>query len=203
ETQHAMSTKAYPEGVSHHSPRTAPPTAAERPPRTRSDVSHHVASIDARSTMAPISTPIDVPMAATPTATNQIEMAPKRPVRAKLVHPAELGHPNEAGRGKAAIRPVAPPTAPTKTRKPRRWLTIPVSVVAGSVSRPWASRDNLEAVAAIWKRLDILLETHAEAEERYFDPHVLEVGTAPRIPRAPTTRSRTRSRTTRRSATRS
>jgi Hemerythrin HHE cation binding domain len=34
-----------------------------------------------------------------------------------------------------------------------------------------------EMLAAVWKRLEILLETHAEAEERYFYPHLLRLGT--------------------------
>jgi hypothetical protein len=38
-------------------------------------------------------------------------------------------------------------------------------------------RDDIEGLAALWKRLAILLETHAEAEERYFYPHLLRVGT--------------------------
>lgn len=37
-------------------------------------------------------------------------------------------------------------------------------------------RDDTEALAAVWKRLEILLETHAEAEERYFYPPLLKVG---------------------------
>src|SRR5919204_1262438 len=36
---------------------------------------------------------------------------------------------------------------------------------------------DVEALAALWKRLEILLETHAEAEERYFYPHLLRLGT--------------------------
>lgn len=38
-------------------------------------------------------------------------------------------------------------------------------------------RDDTEGLAAIWKRLQILLETHAEAEERYFYPELLRLGT--------------------------
>lgn len=38
-------------------------------------------------------------------------------------------------------------------------------------------RDDTEGLAALWKRLEILLETHAEGEERYFYPHLLHVGT--------------------------
>ncbi|HEX7069256.1 MAG TPA: hemerythrin domain-containing protein [Rhodothermales bacterium] len=34
-----------------------------------------------------------------------------------------------------------------------------------------------ETLAAVWKRLEILLETHAEAEERYFYPYLLRIGT--------------------------
>jgi hypothetical protein len=37
-------------------------------------------------------------------------------------------------------------------------------------------RDDTEGLAAVWKRLEILLETHAEAEERYFYPELLRVG---------------------------
>ncbi len=33
-----------------------------------------------------------------------------------------------------------------------------------------------ETLAAIWRRLEILLETHAEAEERFFYPRLLKVG---------------------------
>src|SRR3954447_2606817 len=35
---------------------------------------------------------------------------------------------------------------------------------------------DVETLAAVWKRLEILLETHAEAEERYFYPHLLRLG---------------------------
>jgi hypothetical protein len=38
-------------------------------------------------------------------------------------------------------------------------------------------RDDTEGLAAVWKRLEILLETHAEAEERYFYPELLRLGT--------------------------
>jgi hypothetical protein len=38
-------------------------------------------------------------------------------------------------------------------------------------------RDDARGLAAVWKRLEILLETHAEAEERYFYPRLLKVGT--------------------------
>jgi hemerythrin HHE cation binding domain-containing protein len=37
-------------------------------------------------------------------------------------------------------------------------------------------RDDTEGLAAMWKRLEILLETHAEAEEKYFYPELLRVG---------------------------
>ncbi|EWT04142.1 cation-binding protein [Intrasporangium chromatireducens Q5-1] len=37
-------------------------------------------------------------------------------------------------------------------------------------------RDDLEGLAALWKRLEILLETHAEAEERYYYPELLKLG---------------------------
>jgi hypothetical protein len=36
---------------------------------------------------------------------------------------------------------------------------------------------DVETLAAVWRRLEILLETHAEAEERYFYPVLLRVGT--------------------------
>src|SRR3954471_16918702 len=38
-------------------------------------------------------------------------------------------------------------------------------------------RDDDEGLAAIWKRLEILLETHAEAEELFFYPELLRIGT--------------------------
>ena len=38
-------------------------------------------------------------------------------------------------------------------------------------------RDDTETLGAVWKRLEILLETHAEAEELYFYPQLLHVGT--------------------------
>ena len=38
-------------------------------------------------------------------------------------------------------------------------------------------RDDHEGLAAVWKRLEILLETHAEAEEQYFYPELLRIGT--------------------------
>lgn len=38
-------------------------------------------------------------------------------------------------------------------------------------------RDDLEGLAALWKRLEILLETHAEAEELYYYPELLKLGT--------------------------
>jgi iron-sulfur cluster repair protein YtfE (RIC family) len=34
-----------------------------------------------------------------------------------------------------------------------------------------------ETLGAVWRRLEILLETHAEAEERYFYPMLVRVGT--------------------------
>ena len=37
-------------------------------------------------------------------------------------------------------------------------------------------RDDTETLAAIWDRLEVLLETHAEAEERFFYPPLLEIG---------------------------
>lgn len=38
-------------------------------------------------------------------------------------------------------------------------------------------RDDTEGLAAVWKRLEIFLETHAEAEELYFYPELLRLGT--------------------------
>ena len=38
-------------------------------------------------------------------------------------------------------------------------------------------RDDIEGLAAVWGRLAILLENHAEAEERYFYPELLKLGT--------------------------
>ncbi|WP_076263781.1 hemerythrin domain-containing protein [Intrasporangium flavum] len=38
-------------------------------------------------------------------------------------------------------------------------------------------RDDHEGLAAVWKRLEVLLEVHAEAEERYFYPELLRLGT--------------------------
>ncbi len=38
-------------------------------------------------------------------------------------------------------------------------------------------RDDHEGLAAVWQRLAILLETHAEAEERFFYPELLRLGT--------------------------
>lgn len=38
-------------------------------------------------------------------------------------------------------------------------------------------RSNTEALSAIWKRLRIMLELHAEAEETFFYPHLLKIGT--------------------------
>jgi hypothetical protein len=37
-------------------------------------------------------------------------------------------------------------------------------------------RDDVEGLGAIWRRLEIFLETHAEAEERYFYPELLKLG---------------------------
>lgn len=36
--------------------------------------------------------------------------------------------------------------------------------------------DDTEGLAALWTRLEILLETHAEAEELYFYPELLKIG---------------------------
>lgn len=38
-------------------------------------------------------------------------------------------------------------------------------------------REDKAGLASVWKRLAILLETHAEAEERYFYPELLRIGT--------------------------
>ena len=38
-------------------------------------------------------------------------------------------------------------------------------------------RDDTEGLGAVWARLAILLENHAEAEERYFYPELLKLGT--------------------------
>jgi len=38
-------------------------------------------------------------------------------------------------------------------------------------------RSNTQALGAVWKRLGILLEVHAEAEEQLFYPHLLKIGT--------------------------
>lgn len=37
-------------------------------------------------------------------------------------------------------------------------------------------RDDAEGLEALWTRLEILLETHAEAEELYFYPELLKLG---------------------------
>lgn len=37
-------------------------------------------------------------------------------------------------------------------------------------------KDDLDGLAAMWTRLEIFLETHAEAEERFFYPHLLTKG---------------------------
>ncbi len=38
-------------------------------------------------------------------------------------------------------------------------------------------RSDTEALEALWRRLEILLEVHAEAEEKLFYPHLLKIGT--------------------------
>ena len=38
-------------------------------------------------------------------------------------------------------------------------------------------RDDPRTLAALWQRLAVLLEVHAEAEEKFFYPRLLEVGT--------------------------
>lgn len=38
-------------------------------------------------------------------------------------------------------------------------------------------RDDVETLEGIWTRLQILLENHADAEERFFYPHLLKLGT--------------------------
>lgn len=64
-------------------------------------------------------------------------------------------------------------------------------------------RDDHEGLAAVWKRLEILLETHAEAEEPLLLPRACcaSARAAP-TPSPSTRRSRTRSRTTTTSARR-
>ena len=37
-------------------------------------------------------------------------------------------------------------------------------------------RDDVDALRAVWGRLEVLLEVHAEAEEKYFYPRLLELG---------------------------
>jgi hypothetical protein len=37
-------------------------------------------------------------------------------------------------------------------------------------------RDDTEALAAVWGRLEVLLEVHAEAEEQFFYPRLLKLG---------------------------
>ena len=37
-------------------------------------------------------------------------------------------------------------------------------------------KDDLEGLAAIWARLEVFLETHAEGEEKYFYPELLRLG---------------------------
>lgn len=37
-------------------------------------------------------------------------------------------------------------------------------------------RNDTKTLEAVWKRLEILLETHAEAEEKYFYPPLLAIG---------------------------
>jgi iron-sulfur cluster repair protein YtfE (RIC family) len=37
-------------------------------------------------------------------------------------------------------------------------------------------RDDAERLAAVWARLEVLLEVHAEAEEKFFYPRLLAVG---------------------------
>ena len=39
-------------------------------------------------------------------------------------------------------------------------------------------RDSSDALARIWSRLEVLLEVHAEAEEKFFYPELLAIGTA-------------------------
>ena len=37
-------------------------------------------------------------------------------------------------------------------------------------------RDDKEGLAAVWRRLEVLLEVHAEAEEKFFYPRLLKLG---------------------------
>ena len=53
--------------------------------------------------------------------------------------------------------------------------------------------DDPERLAPVWNRLSILLEVHADAEERLFYPRLLDVGEEPAAPTVPATRRRTRS----------
>ncbi|MEO7236278.1 MAG: hemerythrin domain-containing protein, partial [Lapillicoccus sp.] len=38
-------------------------------------------------------------------------------------------------------------------------------------------RDDADGLAALWSRLEILLEVHAEAEEKFFYPELVQLGT--------------------------
>ena len=40
-------------------------------------------------------------------------------------------------------------------------------------------REDAETLAAVWSRLTIALEVHAEAEERFFYPRLLKIGAGP------------------------
>jgi hemerythrin superfamily protein len=40
-----------------------------------------------------------------------------------------------------------------------------------------SDRSNTDSLDAVWTRLRIALEVHAEAEERLFYPHLLKIGT--------------------------
>ena len=58
-----------------------------------------------------------------------------------------------------------------------------------------------DALKAVWGRLRALLDSHAEAEERFFYPDLLKLGTAARTPTTRKRKPRTRSRITTTSAT--
>lgn len=45
-----------------------------------------------------------------------------------------------------------------------------------SILEEWP-RDDVDGLGAVWEQLAILLETHADAEERYFYPELLKLGT--------------------------
>lgn len=50
---------------------------------------------------------------------------------------------------------------------------------------------NTEALSAVWRRLKILMDVHAAAEEKLFYPHLLSIGTGAGGRTAPRARPRT------------